>query len=300
MSDYFEIAGDMSVVHHKLGILGDSGDGKTFTAVMAAEDVGKDPLTESFVGDPGVAVLACEHQARQTIRVANPQARVKIVENGIDDVREFVRMAADGEFAAMGITRLVLDSLTEIQRLIKDAIMEENQDDDFYRDDWGTLANRDRNLLRTIRALPYNVVCTILAEEKEDERRKQIIVKPMFEGRKTPQQVAQFFEAIGIMSRRKVRGEKGRTHYEYRTLFEAPERYRCVKGVVPLVGAQPACAGYWLDLLDGKIEAAPLEEVEDHYEKQAREEREAAKKRAESKKRRGRRRKDDDGDSEEG
>jgi hypothetical protein len=286
-ADYFEIASEMETVHHKILLLGDSGDGKTFTAVLGKQDAGKDPMRDRCIGDPSVAILVCEEQAKQTIRIANPQARIKVARN-MDDVRAFIELAADGVFAGMGITRLVLDGLTEIQRFNKDAIMQENDDERFYQDDWGTLATRDRHLLRTLRALPYDIICTALTEEKEDERRKQLIVRPMFEGRKTPAQVAQFFGAVGMMQRHKRKGSNGAVSYEYRALFEAPERFRCVKGVAPLVGAQPACAGYWLDLLNGTESGEPLAEVSDPFEDAAERAEDAEKEKEKRDARRGR------------
>ena len=146
----FERAGDMSGdrMHYKILLWGNSGAGKSWAAASS--------------GGGDVFILATERNALQSIKHSNPDARV-LYAGDVAGVRDVLKAAMTGELAEAGARVLVIDSLTEVQRLIKDEIIASKGGADLTIQDWGTLTEKMRRLLRTIRDLPFHVVCTALA-----------------------------------------------------------------------------------------------------------------------------------------
>ena len=73
--------------------------------------------------------------------------------------------------------------------------------------DWGTLANEMFRYIRAIRDLPCHVVCTALQDSYLEEESGARYVQPSFEGKKTVSVISQFFNAVGLLYKR--RGEEG-------------------------------------------------------------------------------------------
>ena len=121
---------------------------------------------------------------------------------------------------------LVIDSLTEVQRLIKSEIVESRGENntDFRIQDWKTLADRMRRLIRFIRDIHSHVVCTCLSEVSNigDDQR---YIGPMFEGKKTGNEVMQFFSAVGFLYRTKAKNEEDVA--VRKLMFDGPENYMC-------------------------------------------------------------------------
>jgi len=260
---FFLAAQDLGQVHHKLLVYGPSGVSKTMGTIMSSADMGRDPSAEALVGDPTVAVLATEKQSIQSIKLGNPQALVKVVEtigdvSPMDQVREFLDLAMTGELAAIGVKRIVIDGITEIQQMIKDEIA--GPGEIFTLQDWGELKTRMRRLLRTLRALDYHVICTALQLEERSEGRVTRIV-PGVEGKSTPGMLTGFFQAVGYAQRQRGRrAADGKRVTSYVTFWEADSLYD-VKSCIPLTGTTPTCGGHWVEVLDGLTAPAEVAAV---------------------------------------
>jgi len=236
----------------KLLVMGNTGAGKT--RFGARNDK----------GDTQVVVLLCEPNGKATIAEINPRAVVvdvkkesaKLVKDlkaadkaiplvpDLEIIRRFMRFAISGalvsSFPEGTRIRVVADSLTEMQRLLKDEIQKQNEvrarrEEDpekrrkileFSIRDWGVLTERTRMLLRTFRDLPCDVVGITLAEEDKDEEAGVRYVKPQFEGRKMPNEVGGYFSGIGYSFRREVQKEGKDKSTIYRVLWEGPGRYK--------------------------------------------------------------------------
>jgi hypothetical protein len=228
-------AGDMdaSEINAKVMLFGDPGAGKTWAAVTA----------------PKPLVLLTEQNGVTSIRESNPDARIAYVSD-IGGVREILSMAYKGELKDMGVRTIVIDSLTEVQRLFKDEIIEQKSaDNEFTLRDWSILTEKMRKFMRTIRDLPYHVVCTALAKSELEETTGVRYVVPAFEGKKTAAEVAQYFNAVGYMAKKEV-DEDGTKKIIYRAVLEGPSRFM-TKPCFPLTGVQEPDMGKWFKALTG-------------------------------------------------
>jgi hypothetical protein len=236
----------------KLLFYGDSGAGKTWLAASA----------------DNCAVLLTERNGEHSIRMSNPDAMYVFVTTA-DEVKDFLRMALHGQFREMGINTLVFDGLTEIQRLFKDSIEQERGDGEFSIRDWGTLHEKMRGFLRMLRDLDYHVVCTALsATETADEIH---YTKPSFQGRNFPDEVMQYFNAVGYVFKRGSASRGGLRAkqatdggaVEHAVMFDGPARIKC-KNCHPLRGVQTGTAQHFIDVLAGKVQLdAPTPEPEE-------------------------------------
>jgi len=213
-------------LYYKLLLYGDSGGGKTWLAATAPDPV----------------ILLTERNGEQSIRLSAPDAPYVYVSN-VNECREFLDVANDGawgdlfkgaEFEGYVPRTLVVDGLTEIQRLIKDSMQEERGDGEFSIRDWGLLNEKVRGTLRMLRDMPYNVVATALAEVATAEEIRY--VRPAFQGKQLPNEAAQFFNAVGYVYKRPKGGARGKTaEMEHVTMFDGPARTQC-KSCYPLGG----------------------------------------------------------------
>lgn len=214
-------------------LYGPPGSGKTHAATAG--------------GKPLVALT--ERNGYTTIVRSNPAAQVILIERAeapllvsdgkggfvkqmqmlspLDVFREVIKAVKSGEVKAAGYDRLVVDSLTELQRMFKDEIMESKPADkrEMTLKDWGELADRMRRLLRTLRALPIPVVCTALDAVEVDEDGARWI-HPAFEGKKTAGEVAQYFSAVGVLLKRVSQPDaEGKTTTSHRVMWDGSERF---------------------------------------------------------------------------
>lgn len=228
------------------GILvwGPSGNGKTHFAVSG--------------GKPIVALM--ERNGMSTILRANPDAMVVLIETSdvemdlpvldsqgnptrdgagqvvmakqtitlspLNVFRELVRSIKTGEAQAAGYDRLVVDGLTELQRMFKDEILDAKPADkrEMTLKDWGSLADRMRRLLRTLRALPMPIVATALDNVVQDEDGRRFS-QPSFEGRKTAGEVAQYFSAVGYAVKHTTVADDGTVNALHRVMWDSGDGY---------------------------------------------------------------------------
>ena len=92
---------------------------------------------------------------------------------------------------------IVFDSLTECQKLFKDEIL--GSRDTLKIQEWGLLANRMLKFIRLVRDLPFHIICTALADKITDGDGVVTMNLPQFEGKKTANEVMQYFSAVGYL-----------------------------------------------------------------------------------------------------
>ena len=243
---------------YKILLHGDSGAGKTWMSSSA----------------PNPIVMLTERNGEQSVRMSAADAPYVIVSNMVE-VRAFFKMAALESWADAGLTRpdtLVIDGLTEIQRMLKIEIQESREDGEFSIRDWGTLNEKMRGLLGKMRDLPYHVVCTALSETEAAEDVRYI--DPQFQGRKTGGEVMQYFNAVGYVFKRVgasgARGRRGQKTddtadvkgTQHVAMFDGPARIKC-KSCYPLGGTRTGPISDWIDelLAGGKVDDEPVKEA---------------------------------------
>lgn len=196
----------------KILLYADSGIGKTTLAVTAPKPI----------------VILTELQAIPSINLSNPDAAI-VHCSSLQEVRNvlsFIKTKNDNQFET-----LVIDSLTETQRMIKDEIIstkDADKRDNFSMRDWGILADKTRSLIRLLRDLPINVVCTALMDNATDDDGSKRILYPKFEGQRTGKEIAQWFNLIGLMHRKE--NDEGIKRY---LRFSGPDSILC-KNAQPL------------------------------------------------------------------
>jgi hypothetical protein len=236
----FDQAGDSPESHVFKGLVyGQSGAGKSWLAATA----------------PSPFIMLTEENGRQSIRQSNPKARV-VRANDIGAVREFLRAAAEDRLRALGCQTIVIDSLTEVQRLMKDEILAKKPTGEgMALQDWGELTERMRRFMRMLRDVPYNVVATALEATSEEDGGPRNVF-PSFEGKKLHNEVAQYFNFVGYVFKKEKAGADGQRAVEHAVMLEGPSRF-LVKPCSPLTGVLQGPMGPWFDRLTagGSVDA---------------------------------------------
>ena len=164
--------------HAKILIWGNSGTGTSWLAATA----------------PNPLIVLTEPNGAVSIGHSNPNADIVPI-TSITDLRNIVQMAKTGKLDKYDT--LIFDSLTECQRLFKDEILGDR--DQLKIQEWNTLATRMLGFIRVIRDLPFHVVCTALQGNLQDSEGTIILNCPQFEGRKTANEIMQYFSAVGYL-----------------------------------------------------------------------------------------------------
>ena len=177
-----------------------------------------------------------ESQALRTIRRVNPEAGIWKIESS-EDLRGLVAYLKEQHAAGTcAYDTVVLDSLTEIQIMLKrEIIAKATEREQLTVGEWGIVIDRVVNICRTFRDLPMHVLILARSEETfiEDTR----FVRPSLNGKKLPNDVAGFFNTVGY-AYRKI-SDQGNTIY--RILFEGVDGFLC-KGDPDL---DPVEIPYW-------------------------------------------------------
>jgi len=197
--------------HAKILIWGNSGRGKSWLVA----------------GSPKPLIVLTEPNGMVSIANSNSKADVIIIQEP-KQLYEFITMAKNGDFKEYDT--LVFDSLTEIQKIIKDGILNGGGSETMQRQDWGKLADRMLGFIRTIRDLPFHIVCTALRSESTNEEGGIVTIGPSFEGRKTGNEVMQYFSAVAALVSEEADGKTQRTLH-----FHGPRRMM-VKPCHPIDG----------------------------------------------------------------
>ena len=220
---------------------GDSGAGKTTAASTM----------------PRPCFLLTEPNGLLSIRAANPDAIVVDVVSTastkgvppMNVVREFFVAALDGTLANAGVQSIVIDSLTELQRILRDEITSTkrvgpNGEVKWTLDDWSTLTDRMRKLVRTIRDLPFHVVAICLSDTEVDDSGTRYVV-PAFQGKKLPNEVAGYFNVVGYVFKRSEQNDDGASVLSHRVLLRGSSNYLC-KSLPQLAAVEHPRLDDWL------------------------------------------------------
>lgn len=106
---------------------------------------------------------------------------------------------------------VVIDSLTEIQRVAKDAIMEEAKVQTMEIRSWGQLASKLERLVRSFRDLPMHLIITALEDAETDKLTGEVKVWPALQGSVQKQLPAYFDLVAYAFSRETGEGAERRT-----------------------------------------------------------------------------------------
>ena len=202
--------------YNKALIYGESGAGKSFLAATA----------------PKPLILLTEINGQASIMHSNPDADILHITSS-DMLAEVLKDIDENPNDYKQYETIVIDSITEMQRLIKDKLTA-NGRSPMSLPLWGKLANNMRALIRRIRGMKKNVVCIALLETSVDEENGQRHHKPAFEGKKTSGEIAQFFNWVGFLY--PTIEEYNKKQMTVRNLMvEGPQRVMC-KPTYPLTG----------------------------------------------------------------
>lgn len=188
----------MSVVERpqyiNMMIYGESGIGKTVLAGSA-----------SVVPELGNVVFVDAEGGTLSLNKRYPD--VKVVRcTSFDDLGKLYQDLAAGK---SGFQTVVIDSLTELQKLSMSGIMRKTLQEDPDRDpdlpgigEWGKNIEQIRRLVRAFRDLPMNVIFICLAQTTQDKKgRKE--TKPSLSG-KLASDVAAFLDVVLYMYKRET------------------------------------------------------------------------------------------------
>lgn len=148
--------------------------------------------------------------------------------NGVDIVRvkswaDMQRVYDDLYRGTHGYTTVIIDSLTEIQKLSMDKIMRNLIEDNETRDadvpgirEWNINIEQTRKFVRLFRDLPMHTIITALDKSEQNKRTGQIKRKPSLSG-KVADEVAAFLDIVVYLYVKEVGDENKRLLLTYHT-----------------------------------------------------------------------------------
>lgn len=167
------------------------------------------------------AIALFERQALRTIRSRNPDAAVWVVES-MDYLREMLselRLLIANDNCPYDT--VVIDSLTEAQGMLKKEILSRagSERETLTQGEWGVIIDRVSNITRAFRDLPMHVL--VLCRSEETYTGDDRFVRPSLSGKKLPNDIAGFFNAVGYIFK-KLDGNGDIAH---RVLFDGTEGF---------------------------------------------------------------------------
>lgn len=197
-------------------IYGDSGVGKSFLGVTASK-----PL-----------VLLTEPNGKASIQHSNPKADIIFIENA-HELGEILKSLREEPKLWTKYDTIVIDSLTEVQRLYRDHITNHGKQM-MKGQDWQRLSEYMRRFIRGVRTLPKNVVALALLEKTSEEDSDITAYKPAFDGKKTANEISQFFNFVGYLYSGTITNKTETNTHRY-LMLEGREGILC-KTTFPLSG----------------------------------------------------------------
>lgn len=172
---------------YKFFLYGHSGTGKTHCASTA----------------PRPLILLTEKNGEATLQFSNPAAGVAYARN-MDEVREVTQYVQSGQAAKDGYQSLVVDGLTDLQRLIVLDVTG-GKTEEMTLKHWGAITTRMRSFVMWLRDIPdLHSVATALAEVEKDEVTGKRYVCPKFMGKVMPDEVPGYFSVVGYCFKREA------------------------------------------------------------------------------------------------
>lgn len=168
-------------------------------------------------------VILTEANGMASIAHSNPNAIIATA-NTMEDIDNILRGVKDGSIKKKhDFDVLAIDSLTEMQRMIKNRILKKAKRDKMQLQDWGTLADEMIRYIRAIRDLPCHVVCTALLDQFIEDQSGTMHTQPSFEGKKTTAVISQFFNAVGFLYKEQQDNDVA----QRKLMFDGPQRVLC-------------------------------------------------------------------------
>lgn len=203
----------------KILLYGPNGGGKTTTAARFQR-----PLY-------GLSEL----QAVPAIKEANPNALIKYISNA-QQLLEFRQLCRSPELVKR-CDAVVLDTLTDTQRMLRDMYtgQQEKNKDTTDKNSWGRTIDATARIARELRDLPIHTVIICLDAEIEVEG-EGLVHRPSVNGKALPNQLGQYFNLVGFISRQTRAGGTRRE-----VMFEGSDRFqtKSMKGIDPIEPPEP-------------------------------------------------------------
>ncbi len=237
--------------------------------IYASPGTGKTWLA---AGSPNPVILLTEKNGITSVAHSNPDAIVIECTNA-DDLFQVILDAKDsqldieddeGNVHSIPFDTLVIDSLTEAQRLIRDRILSRANREEMILKDWNTLANHMQRFVRAMRDLPCHVICTALQEETYEDSTGTRHVKPQFDGKKTTQQISQYFNFVGWLCKKQGNSGVDSELTPRFLMLDGPNNVMC-KAAHPVIGVieNPSIAKIFEDIQGSGVSSQKQVEEEE-------------------------------------
>lgn len=187
-----------------------AGDLKKYNRIkglfMGPSGGGKSELVAKF---PKPLIGLTERQAIPTITSVNPDAKIFMIET-IENIEEFLAIASSPKLMSQGIESIGVDSLTDIQRILKDGYTahQANRNDITNQDTWGVIIDKTARFARVVRDAMVNVA--VIVVDQEIAMDVGIVHRPAVSGKKLPNELQQYFNCVGFV--RKDMADDGKIH----------------------------------------------------------------------------------------
>lgn len=173
---------------------------------MGPSGGGKSELAAKF---PKPLIGLTERQAIPTIIGVNPDAKIFMIET-VENIEEFLAIASSPKLVSKGIESIVVDSLTDIQRILKDGYTakQTKRTDITDQDTWGVIIDKTARFARVVRDAIANVAVIVIDQEIAMD--VGIVHRPAVSGKKLPNELQQYFNCVGFV--RKDMADDGKIH----------------------------------------------------------------------------------------
>lgn len=153
----------------------------------------------------GPAILLDIEGGRLALRKRSPKIKVVPITSMVHLKEVFDKLAVSMEKGECPYRTVILDSLTEMNKLIMIDIMKEVWRKDNTRDrhvpskrEWGVASEQTREIVRAFRDLPAHVIFTCHLVEKEDETTGRKSIQPSLPG-KLATDITGFVDIVGYL-----------------------------------------------------------------------------------------------------
>lgn len=180
-----------------------------------------------------------EKQAIPAIKEANPKAIIKVISTP-QHLLEFRQLCRSAQLAQR-CDAVVLDSLTDVQRLLRDMYtsQQEKNKDTTDMNSWGRTIDATARMAREMRDLPVHTIVICLDAEIEVEG-EGLVHRPSVNGKALPNQLGQYFNLVGFISRQARPGGHRRE-----VMFEGSDRFQ-TKSMTGIDAVEPPEPLLWI------------------------------------------------------
>lgn len=186
--------GDVKEQYIKLLLYGSPGVGKTRTSCVDARGV----LTPGPVifGNVEGGIMSIRDLVGGHVKVVDLKVTPDDPRDGVDKLHELFSTLQKG---GHGFKTLVLDSVTELQKVFVDRVTKDRRLDVADLKAWQIAQEKTRNALRMFRDLPMNVILVCLGMDDKNELTGQIKTKPSMAG-KVSDEITAFMDEVAYMT----------------------------------------------------------------------------------------------------